>query len=138
MLRLLSHPRRPPRGGWRQQERDSQEPHWRKVTALTFLVKVHLMHLRGLFDTAQEAAIAYAQLKEDIELGMPLPKRRETQPSPATAAAPKERRVGIFLGELLRQQRTLVPIVACALLSQQQAAAAAARGVAVAYAECIA
>ena len=93
----------------------------------------------GHFDTAQEAAIAYSQMKEDLKLGMPSLQQQQQKPAtPATAAAPKERRVGVFIGELLRQQRCIIPTVACALLSSQQAAAAAARGVAVAYAEPIA
>ena len=92
-------------------------------------------HRTRLFDTEQEAAIAFAQLKEDIELGMPLPLRQKKQQPPAIVAAPKERRVGGYLGELLRLQPCVVPTVACVLLSRQQAAAAAARGVAVAFAE---
>ena len=93
-------------------------------------------HRTGHFDTAQEAAIAYSQIKEDLNLGMPSLQQQKMKPAtPATAAAPKERRVGVFVGELLRQQQCNVPTVACALLSQQQAGAAAARGVAVAYAE---
>ena len=92
-------------------------------------------HRTGHFITAQEAAIAFAQLKEDLELGMPLKQRRESQLLPPPAAAPKERRVGVYLGELLRLQQCVVPTVACALLSQQQTAAAVTRGVTVAYAE---
>ena len=92
-------------------------------------------HRTGHYDTAQEAAIAYLQMKEDLKLGMPSLQQQQKKAAPSTAAAPKQRRVGVFLGELLRQQPCVVPTVACALLSQQQAAAAAARGVAVAYAE---
>ena len=93
-------------------------------------------HRTAHFDTAQEAAIAYSQMKEDLKLGMPSLQQQQTkQRSPATAAATKKREVGVFLGELLRLQQPIIPTVACALLSSQQAAAAAARGVAVAYAE---
>ena len=93
-------------------------------------------HRTGHYDTAQEAAIAYLQMKEDLKLGMPSLQQQQKKPAtPATAAAPKERRVGVFLGELLRQQQCVVPTVACALLSPQQSAAAAARGVAVAFAD---
>ena len=56
-------------------------------------------HRTGHFDTAQEAAIAYSQMTEDLNLGMqPLQQQRKKAATPATAAAPKERRVGVFLG----------------------------------------
>ena len=94
-------------------------------------------HRTALFDTAQEAAIAFAQLKEDLELGMPLPQRpKKSTSSPATIEVSKKSEVGTYLGHLVRlvPPQLVVPTVACALLSQQQAADAAARGVAVAYA----
>ena len=81
------------------------------------------------YDTAKEAAIARTQMLEDISLGMTAPKK--AQPPPANDPSKTAR----YLGELLRQQRTVVPTVRAVLLSRQQAAAAVARGVAVAYAE---
>ena len=92
-------------------------------------------HRTDLFDTAHEAAIAFAQLKEDLELGMYRERRRKKPASPATAAAPKKSEVGIYLGYLKQPPRAVVPTVACALLTPQQAAAAVARGVAVAFAD---
>ena len=94
-------------------------------------------HRTAHFDTPQEAAIALAQLREDLELGM-LEERGAQKPQPAAKnGESRKREVGIYLGELLRQQRVVVPVVACVLLSPQQAAAAVARGVAVSYADVI-
>ena len=90
-------------------------------------------HFTDHYDTVKEAAIARAQLLEDLDLGMPL-RAKKAQPPPANAPS-KEARVGVYLGDLLRQQRTVIPTVRAVLLSRQQAAAAVARGVAVAYAE---
>ena len=94
------------------------------------------VHRTNYFRTAQEAAIALAQLQEDKELGMLEQRQPPAKPvTPATAAAPKRWELGTLLGRCPPPPRAGVPTVACALLSQQQAAAAAARGVAVAYAE---
>ena len=94
-------------------------------------------HRTGLFDSALEAAIAFAQMKEDLDLGMPLPRsKKQQQQQPAALAASRKLEVGTYLGHLPRPQ-PVVPTVACALLSAQQAAAAAARGVAVAYADAV-
>ena len=42
--------------------------------------------------------------------------------SPEITAASKKKEVGVYLGELLRQQRAVVPTVACVLLLPHQAA----------------
>ena len=94
-------------------------------------------HRTGLYDHAQEAAIALAQLREDLELGMVTEHAAKIVQSPVTIAAPKKLEAGVFLGDLLRRQRAAVPTVRAVLLSQQQAAAAVARGVAVAYADVV-
>ena len=85
-------------------------------------------HRTGYFDTAKEAAIAFAQLREDLELGM-LEQRAPKKAQPAAPNEPsKKAEVGVFLGTLLAQQRPGVPTVRAWLLSQQQAAAALAGG----------
>ena len=94
-------------------------------------------HRTGLYDHAQEAAIALAQLREDLELGMVTEHGAKVVKSPVTIAASKKLEAGVFLGDLLRRQRAAVPTVRAVLLSQQQAAAAVARGVAVAYADVV-
>mgnify|MGYP001357942632 CR=1 FL=1 len=94
-------------------------------------------HRTGLYDHAQEAAIALAQLREDLELGMVTEHGAKVVKSPVTIAAPKKLEAGVFLGDLLRRQRAAVPTVRAVLVSQQQAAAAVARGVAVAYADVV-
>ena len=95
-------------------------------------------HRTRLFKTPLEAAIALAQLREDLELGMLEQRSLPKAKSPKTTTASKKKEVGVYLGELLRQQRADVPTVACVLLSQQQAAAAVARGVPVAYTDVLA
>ena len=96
-------------------------------------------HRTGLFDSPLQAAVAFAQLKEDLDLGMLAQRSRKKRASPATLAASRKAEVGTYLGHLRPPPPPVVPLqqppVACALLSQQQAAAAAARGVAVAYAD---
>ena len=94
-------------------------------------------HRTGLYDHAQEAAIALAQLREDLDLGMVTEHGAKVVKSPVTIAAPKKLEAGVFLGDLLRRQRAAVPTVRAVLLSQQQAAAAVARGVAVAYVDVV-
>ena len=85
-------------------------------------------HRTGLFDLPLEAAIAFAQLREDLELGT-LAKPAPKKPAMAGATtAPKKVEVGAYLGDLLRQQRAGVPLVRAWLLSEQQAAAALAGG----------
>ena len=89
-------------------------------------------------DTPLEAAIAFAQMKEDLELGMLEQRAAKTPATPATTAAAKKPEVGTYLGYLLRPPPpAVVPRVACALLNRQQAGDAVARGVPVAYAELI-
>ncbi len=89
-----------------------------------------------LFDTAREAAIAFAQLREDLELRMLEPPPKKKPATPATTAAPKRFEVGVYIGNICKPLPPAVPTVwACALLSSQQANLAAARGVAVAYAD---
>ena len=92
-------------------------------------------HRTRLCDTPLEAAIAFAQLKEDIELGMQQQRAAKKTPTPATNAAPKKREVGTYLGYLRPPPQPVVPCVACALLTPQQAGAAVACGVPVAYAD---
>ena len=95
-------------------------------------------HRTKLCDTAQEAAIAFAQLKEDLELGMLAERAPKIPSQPAGNETSRKAQVGVYLGTLLAQQRAVVPTVRAVLLSQQQAAAAVARGVAVAYADIVA
>ena len=95
-------------------------------------------HRTALFATPLEAAIAYAQLKEDLELGMPEQRSSKKPLPPATLAASRKLEVGTYLGHLRPPPPPVVPTVACALLSPQQAAAAAARGVPVAVADSLA
>ena len=91
-------------------------------------------HRTGYFDTAKEAAIARAQLREDLELGM-LEQRAPKAAQPAAPNQPsKKAQVGVYLGTLLAQQRAVVPTVRAWLLSEQQAAAALAGGMAQAFA----
>ena len=95
-------------------------------------------HRTGYFGNAKEAAIALAQLREDLELGM----LEQRAPAKAQPPAPKENskkaQVGVYLGTLLAQQRAVVPTVTAWLLSQQQAAAALAGGMAQAFAFAVA
>ena len=94
-------------------------------------------HRTGHFPTAKEAAIALAQMKEDLELGI-FEERGGKNPSSTTVDDSfNKAQVGVYLGDLLRQEREGVPCVRAVLLSPQQAAAAVARGVALAYAEVI-
>ena len=98
-------------------------------------------HRTALYDSPLAAAIAFAQLKEDLELGM-LEQRssKKKQLSPATLAASRKLEVGTYLGHLRPLPPPVAPVVprvACAMLTPQQAAAAAARGVAVAYADAV-
>ena len=95
-------------------------------------------HRTQLFDTPLEAAIAFAQLKEDLELGTLEPRTEKMKASEESKPASKKFEAGTYLGHLLARERHVVPTVAVALLSPQQAAAAAARGVAVAYADYLA
>ena len=92
-------------------------------------------HRTQHFDTAQEAAVALAQLREDLDLGMLTERARKNPPPPPANEPPKKAQVGVYLGTLLAQQRAVVPQVRAVLLSPQQAAAAVARGVAVAYSD---
>ena len=79
-------------------------------------------HRTKLFYKAQDAAIAYAQLKEDLSLGM-LEQRQPSQKpvTPATAAAPKRWELGTLLGRLPQPPRAVIPTVACADLLLQRA-----------------
>ena len=91
-------------------------------------------HRTGPKDTPKEAAVALAQLRHDLELGV-VEQRSLKSPQPhASNAAPRKVEVGKYLGHLLRLPAGGIPTVAAALLSRQEAAEAAARGVAVAYA----
>ena len=92
-------------------------------------------HRTDLYNTAQEAAVAFARLRKKIALGMVEPHSQKKTKSVATTGALRKLELGIFLGHLLQQQRAVVPIVRGVLLTRQQAAAAAARGVAVAFAD---
>ena len=91
-------------------------------------------HRTGPKDTPKEAAVALAQLRHDVELGIVEERSRKTPQPPASTAARKRVEVGTYLGHLLRPPPAGIQTVACALLSQQEAAEASARGVAVAFA----
>ena len=99
-------------------------------------------HRTAHFDTALEAAIAFAELTENLELGM-VELRSEKKDEPAAInTTSKKIEVGTYLGYLRPAQcerwpggPCVVPTVACVAVSRQQAAAAVARGVAVAYAD---
>ena len=87
------------------------------------------MHRTRHCDTALDASLAYAQMMEDVELGLESEQQQDKKislplASPATTVKPAPMN---FCSSL--------PCVAAAPLSQQQAAAASARGVAVAMAE---
>ena len=91
----------------------------------------------GLKKTALEAAIAFAQLREDQELGLVAqPPAKKPEVAGDSGASKKAPRL-TYLGDLLQQQRSVIPTVACVLLSREQAAAAVARGVAVAFADVV-
>ena len=96
-------------------------------------------HLTSLFDTALEAAIALAQLKNDLELGMVEPREKKEEPAATSCSTVwKKNVVGTYLGYMRQPQLLAAPVippVACAPLSREQAAAAMLRGVAVAYAD---
>jgi hypothetical protein len=95
-------------------------------------------HRTGLFDTPLEAAVAFAQLREDLDLGIHVERSQKKPQPPASDDTSKKKDVGVYLGRLLQLPRADVLCVWAVLLSQQQAAAAVARGVAVAYAEVLA
>ena len=70
-----------------------------------------------LFDTAREAAIAFAQLREDLELRMLEPPPKKKPATPATCAVPKRFEVGVYIGNIFNPLPPFVPTVwACALL----------------------
>ena len=74
-------------------------------------------HRTKLFGTALEAAIAYAQLREDLALGMLEQPPAKKPATPATSAAPKRWEVGTLLGRMPQPPRAGVPTVACAWFS---------------------
>ena len=90
------------------------------------------------YDTALEAAIAFAQLKEDRELGFTAKGGSEKKELPPSSGGSKKVEVGTYLGHLLQQPQSVIPTVAAATLSPQQAGDAVARGVPVAYAQLLA
>jgi hypothetical protein len=92
-------------------------------------------HRTGHHDTALEAAIAFAQMEEDLDLGIHAERGEKKPPPPASTDTSKKVDVGVYLGRLLQLQRADVLCVWGVLLTEQQAAAAAARRVAVAYAD---
>ena len=55
-------------------------------------------HRTALFDSALEAAIAFAQLREDLELGMLQPSSDKKDASAAINATSKKIEVGTYLG----------------------------------------
>jgi hypothetical protein len=95
-------------------------------------------HRTKHYDTALEAAIAFAQMKEDLDLGIHPESSAKKAQQRASTDTSKKKDVGVYLGRLLQQPRTDVLCVWGAPLSQQQAAALVARGVAVAYADVMA
>ena len=64
-------------------------------------------HLTALYNTALEAAIAFAQLREKVELGMVEPCSQKKTMSAATTVALRKIEVGICLGALLQQNGLL-------------------------------
>ena len=92
-------------------------------------------HRTKLCDTPLEAAVAFAQLNEDLELDMLEPCTKKITATEESKPTSKKFEAGTYLGHLLPRARPVVPRVSCALLSPQQAAVAVARGVAVAYAD---
>ena len=95
-------------------------------------------HRTGLFDSPLEAAIAFAQLREDLKLGMLVERVPKKQKKAAANEPSKKAQVGVYLGTLLAQQRAVVQPGRAWLLSEQQAAAALASGMAQAFAFAVA
>ena len=92
-------------------------------------------HRAGLYDSALEAAIAFALLRVVLGLGI-LGERGEKKPQPpASARTSKKADDGVYLCRLMQLPRADVLRVWGAPLSQQHAGALVARGVAVAYAD---
>ena len=91
-------------------------------------------HRTGPKNTPKEAAVALAQLRHDIDLGVVEERTPKRLQPPASTAARRKVEVGTYLGHLLRPPLIGIQTVACAMLSQQEAAEASARGVAVAFA----
>ena len=95
-------------------------------------------HRTKLHDKPRDAAIALAQLREDLELNtLELFALDGYKPQPM-AAAPKKIDYGVYLGHLLQQPQPAVPsvpTVPAVLLLPHQAGDAAARGVPVAFAD---
>ena len=84
-------------------------------------------HLTGLFDSPQEAAVAYARMVST---------RVSARQEGSTAVSRKPLMdFGAAAHRLQLASQAPIGPIACALLSSQQAAAAVARGVLVAYAE---
>jgi hypothetical protein len=96
------------------------------------------VHRTKHYDTALEAAIAFAQLREDLDLGIHAERSTKKAQPRASTDTSKKAETGVYLGRLLQLPRTDVLCVWAAPLSQQQAAALVARGVAVAYADVLA
>ena len=92
-------------------------------------------HRTKLYDTPLEAAIAFAQMKEDLNLGMQQQRSSKKRvASPATIGGSRRFEVGTYLG-YLKPRPPAILTISCALLIQQQAAAAVARGVTVVFAD---
>jgi hypothetical protein len=106
-----------------------------KATSSRGRRRARKQHRTRLCHSAQEAAIALAQVKEDLELGMFEERGKKKAQPAATIATSTKKEAGVYLGRLLQLPRADVLCVRAVLLSEQQAAAAAARGVAVAYAD---
>jgi hypothetical protein len=95
-------------------------------------------HRTKHYNTPLEAAIAFAQLREDLDLGILAEQSPKKPQPPASDATSKKKDVGVYLGRFLQLPRADVPCVWAVLLSEQQAAAPAARGTPVAYADVLA
>ena len=65
----------------------------------------HKKHRTDHYDTPLEAAIAFAQLREDLDLGMLDEPRSKKAKSPKTNATYKKKVVGVYLGHLLQLPR---------------------------------
>ena len=92
-------------------------------------------HRTGHHDTPLEAAIEFAQMKEDLDLRIHSERSAKKAQPRASSAASKKADVGVDLGRLLQLPRIDVLCVWGVLLTEQQAAAAVARGTPVAFAD---
>jgi hypothetical protein len=75
-------------------------------------------HRTGHHDTPLEAAIAFAQMREDLDLGIHQARGKKKPPPPASDAASKKADVGVDIGCLLQLPRADVLCVWGVLLTR--------------------